>query len=64
MQADKLRLDGYYWVKTQYGWHVALRLHDGWRLSVGDPYAPYTDADFDEIGSRIRNPDEREETTA
>jgi hypothetical protein len=54
-----MRIDGYYWVKhPKYGWHVG-KMRDGiWWLPVGDPALAYADKDFDQISSRIKNPDE------
>jgi hypothetical protein len=54
-----MRIDGYYWVKhPRYGWHVGRVNHGNWFLPVGDMSARYKDHDFDQISSRIKNPDE------
>ena len=54
-----MRIDGYYWVKhPRYGWHVGCLKYGKWLLPVGDMSARYTDDDFEQISSRIKNPDE------
>jgi hypothetical protein len=54
-----MRIDGYYWVKhPRYGWHVGQVRDCKWQLLTGPSYAVYKDHDFDQISSRIKNPDE------
>jgi hypothetical protein len=54
-----MRIDGYYWVKhPKYGWHVGRLSYGVWFLPVGDQADVYSDDCFDQISSRIKNPDE------
>ncbi len=60
MSAAQMRIDGYYWVKhPRYGWHVACLKYGEWLLSICDPSVRYSETDFLEISSRIRDPDEQ-----